>query len=838
MFKHKNPPTGNERTNKQGKEGIVGLPFITVDSNGKYILHPKAEEFIAGILDPLAVLSIVGKYRTGKSYLLNQVVLDAAPGEGFGVGNTTNAHTRGLLVANKLLKIRQQDGTILNTIVIDTEGIGALDANSTHDSRIFALSLLLSSVLMYNSSGAIDEDALENISLVTNLTKHLRVRGSSSSSSMDGDSKEGGGDTEFQIQGDDDIRKYFPTLVWVLRDFTLKMVNAKNESITSDQYLEQSLTVRPLPREEQDEVAKDRGIRKNKIRSMLCAYFPERACVQLVRPCVEENEIQELDMTNRSLLRREFTDGLNVLRGRLIKLVKPKMICGRTISGKVFLKMCRGFLEAINNNAIPVIRDVCELLSEDRCREAMEESLRVFEKRLARMKVGSGGEVGLKTEMMQFFESRAFGEKIPLYKERLEVAMNGSIQRMEIEYKTQVLSLVRKQLDELEGLIPFPSKWADFHAAWTLRKQQFLTNAPSGSESLWMQESNHRIWKWVNTFTTNLVSAKEVELLTMEVARLQNELRQMTMKVEERQVELLQKTEELNKVIEELQQTKEKLSDKETEHQHLMSLHEGCDRISIQNEQLQHKCAELENQLTHVQTTINDVQDEMASNEEEFKNELQRVKQELLMGMRQAKEIKAKGMQQLQTLRTSLEAELEKRQATLESQNASLHQQEEQLKRFQDKICEDAQVLAKTQREATEKEMTHLYKIQQLEGKLEALEARLTDSSKKLSIELQQRASDKLALLEMRTLQQTVARLEAQNQSLRETNSTNQEMMRQALQRSNTLARQLKNQERKQEVANTAAQMFSARQDLIDPLSPISNSSSSSPSPLWKTSSP
>ena len=61
-------------------------------------------------------------------------------------------------------------------IIIDTEGIGALDQNSDHDSRIFSIAVLISSVFIYNSVGSIDEDALQNLSFVVNLTKHIHIK--------------------------------------------------------------------------------------------------------------------------------------------------------------------------------------------------------------------------------------------------------------------------------------------------------------------------------------------------------------------------------------------------------------------------------------------------------------------------------------------------------------------------------------------------------------------------------------------------------------------------------------------------------------------------------------
>jgi len=45
-------------------------------------------------------------------------------------------------------------------VVIDSEGIGALEEDSQHDNIVFALTILLSSCFIYNSIGNIDETAI------------------------------------------------------------------------------------------------------------------------------------------------------------------------------------------------------------------------------------------------------------------------------------------------------------------------------------------------------------------------------------------------------------------------------------------------------------------------------------------------------------------------------------------------------------------------------------------------------------------------------------------------------------------------------------------------------
>jgi len=113
-------------------------------------------------------------YRTGKSYLLNKVILDRI--SGFEVGPTVNPCTKGLWIWGRPIEVVTNDKKKVNVVVIDSEGLGALDEDSNHDTKIFSLALLLSSTFVYNSMGAIDESCIESLSLIINLTKHISFK--------------------------------------------------------------------------------------------------------------------------------------------------------------------------------------------------------------------------------------------------------------------------------------------------------------------------------------------------------------------------------------------------------------------------------------------------------------------------------------------------------------------------------------------------------------------------------------------------------------------------------------------------------------------------------------
>lgn len=52
---------------------------------------------LRGIKERVAVIAVAGKYRTGKSFLLNRILLDKKDANGFGVGPTINPCTKVLL---------------------------------------------------------------------------------------------------------------------------------------------------------------------------------------------------------------------------------------------------------------------------------------------------------------------------------------------------------------------------------------------------------------------------------------------------------------------------------------------------------------------------------------------------------------------------------------------------------------------------------------------------------------------------------------------------------------------------------------------------------------------
>jgi len=64
-------------------------------------LTEEAKSILKPIVGPIAIITIAGAYRQGKSFLLNRLLLGVK--QGFDVGGSINACTKGIWVWSKVL---------------------------------------------------------------------------------------------------------------------------------------------------------------------------------------------------------------------------------------------------------------------------------------------------------------------------------------------------------------------------------------------------------------------------------------------------------------------------------------------------------------------------------------------------------------------------------------------------------------------------------------------------------------------------------------------------------------------------------------------------------------
>ena len=322
------------------------VPFVIYENN-KFIITNKAKILLnQKKFKNIGIISLVGKYRTGKSFLLNRVILNNKSNLGFNVGPTFKPCTKGIWIWSEPLMIKNSysiNNEEFPCFMIDTEGLGAYDEEVNHDSKIFLISILISSLFIFNSFGTIDENAISSLSFVLNLSKTIKLKNS------------------FKEDNKNDLAQYFPSFLWLLRDFSLRLVDQNGKNITEKQYLEKALE--NIKGDENNEIIKE----KNRVRSLIRTYFPERDCFTLVRPVEEEKNLQNLQELSDDELRSEFLEQAKIFRNKVNKKVKPKFFHGQFISGGMLIELVQSILDTINSGGIPVIENSWRYVMKNEC---------------------------------------------------------------------------------------------------------------------------------------------------------------------------------------------------------------------------------------------------------------------------------------------------------------------------------------------------------------------------------------------------------------------------------------------------------------------------------------
>ena len=335
----------------------AAVPFIIYE-NGKFIITNQSKLLLnQKKIKHIGIISLVGKYRTGKSFLLNRVILNNKAKSGFSVGPTFKPCTKGIWIWSEPIMIKNNNEEF-PCFMIDTEGLGAYDEEVNHDSKIFLIAILISSLFIFNSFGTIDENAISSLSFVLNLSKTIKLKNS------------------FKEDNKDELAQYFPCFLWLLRDFSLRLVDKNGKSITEKQYLESALE--NIKGGENNDVIME----KNRVRTLIRTYFPERDCFALVRPVEEEKNLQKLQYLPDDQLRVEFLEQAKNFRNKVFKKIKPKVFHGQLISGSMLLELVQSILDSINGGGIPVIENSWKYVMKNECVKKGKELIEMFVKEL------------------------------------------------------------------------------------------------------------------------------------------------------------------------------------------------------------------------------------------------------------------------------------------------------------------------------------------------------------------------------------------------------------------------------------------------------------------------
>ena len=283
----------------------MASPFpLVYKEDGQYKLRDEGLALISCEDGPLSVVAITGKYRTGKSFLINHGILGSPPGKkSFKVGHTVNACTKGITA------FILRDPACL---VLDTEGTASSEAGIQSDGELMGIALALSSMFVHNAVGPIDEEAIANLAVVA-----------AAAESIMGD-----------LGDETDDR---PIFVWAMRDCHLTLETSAGKALTGTAYLDQQL-----------------HLDNSEVRARILKAFPQRKCFALVRPTLDEGSLQAAVAYKN--LRPEFVDSLTEFRD-YVCAAPPKRLRGTSLSGRALVSLATSLIAAANEGRVPRIAD-------------------------------------------------------------------------------------------------------------------------------------------------------------------------------------------------------------------------------------------------------------------------------------------------------------------------------------------------------------------------------------------------------------------------------------------------------------------------------------------------
>ena len=298
------------------------IQFISTGESGNdFKLCDNALAILERETRPVTVICIVGPYRTGKSYLLNRLM---GKNNGFPLGPTVEAKTKGIWmwVGNYF------DDPNRALVLLDTEGLSdPKKGDASHDMNMFAISLLLSSVFIYNTKGTIDAASLDWLHYASEISSFI---------SADSKNK--------NLNEGQNLSQHFPSFIWAIRDHHL-LLEIKGETVTPNDYLEHCLENK-------------KGLGKavsdyNCLRDALRAFFKERTCFAFPPPVLDQSQMNFLENVSEEELSPKFREAGHDFMKFVKTYSKPKMIKGSTLTGRSFGSLSKTYIKAV------LEKDIC-----------------------------------------------------------------------------------------------------------------------------------------------------------------------------------------------------------------------------------------------------------------------------------------------------------------------------------------------------------------------------------------------------------------------------------------------------------------------------------------------
>ena len=409
-------------TTQQNSYNYTNKPIQLIDFSKGFKVNTKALELLNSIKEDIIVVSVVGKARTGKSYLMNLLLdLVGKDENGFRVASTLSSCTKGIWLWNNVKTSINSNAKIL---FLDSEGTSSTDKSTkTYDSRIFALVVLISSLFLYNTYSNIDEHGISELSLAAHLSNAIT--------------------TNSEINKDELLTELSPKFIWIIRDFTLEKVHPETgEEISSKEYLELCLKNKRCGKNAND---------NNLIRQNIIKFFPDRDCVTLVRPVDKESDLKKLNSIPFNKLKADFKIEFKKLKDKIYKEATPKKYNGKRLNGPGLACLIEEFVKTINSGKIPNINNSWDSIIEKDINDAYSKAVLYYKSQTAKLNVSQNKVYGATELLKKLYkiQYQSFGIYNELMRTNADTFNHKNYSKMFYEMKKKLTTQINQMHNKI-----------------------------------------------------------------------------------------------------------------------------------------------------------------------------------------------------------------------------------------------------------------------------------------------------------------------------------------------------------------------------------------------------
>ncbi|EGG17476.1 hypothetical protein DFA_08472 [Cavenderia fasciculata] len=388
------------RTNKLTKTG---------NHRSKLVLNPEAIEFLMKIDQPIAVVSIQGPTRSGKSYIISTLL--GGRRDAFSIGHSTSSHTMGIWISTTLI---QNDGFAV--LLMDCEGALAVDSNPNNDVAIMLLSALLSSTFIYNSKVVPNTADINQLHFMVKLIGNIKTTDESKNRSIQ----------------PNELVSHMPEFIWLFRDAFLVPTNDGVPCSLDEYVMKKVFRI--------DQAGDSDAIRlSNTTSRVILNYYRGVKPFALGIPC-NSNLLQDVANLTDDQLNTDFVKTRNEFIKYLETNVQPKVGAnGLPIKGPILVELIKAYTVSINTpGSVPLIQNTWDAIVSTKLVETLNIAVNHYETKMVER---LDNKLPLETEALLIIHNSVISET-----NQLAIGKIGSL--AEIDQIDQLITDLKNKISE------------------------------------------------------------------------------------------------------------------------------------------------------------------------------------------------------------------------------------------------------------------------------------------------------------------------------------------------------------------------------------------------------